>query len=83
MRTTMAKRTLKKYYLENPSVSGQMSFLDREDLKDLVDEGLKGIKDGIPATVVAQWLISEAPTDLNRKFHTVRQGLLHRAKEIS
>ncbi|MDC0595559.1 hypothetical protein OAP09_02615 [Acidimicrobiia bacterium] len=79
----MAKRTLKKYYLENPSVSGQMSFLDREDLKDLVDEGLKGIKDGIPATVVAQWLISEAPTDLNRKFHTVRQGLLHRAKEIS
>jgi len=83
MRTTMAKKTLKKYYLENPSVSGQMSFLDREDLKDLVDEGLKGIKDGIPATVVAQWLISEAPTDLNRKFHTVRQGLLHRAKEIS
>jgi len=79
----MAKKTLKKYYLENPSVSGQMSFLDREDLKDLVDEGLKGIKDGIPATVVAQWLISEAPTDLNRKFHTVRQGLLHRAKEIS
>jgi hypothetical protein len=57
--------------------------LDREDIKDLVDEGLKGIKDGIPATVVAQWLISEAPTDLNRKFHTVRQGLLHRAKEIS
>lgn len=83
MRTTMAKKTLKKYYLENPPVSGQMSFLDREDLKDLVDEGLKGIKDGIPATVVAQWLISEAPTDLNRKFHTVRQGLLHRAKEIS
>ncbi len=79
----MAKKTLKKYYLENPPVSGQMSFLDREDLKDLVDEGLKGIKDGIPATVVAQWLISEAPTDLNRKFHTVRQGLLHRAKEIS
>ena len=83
MRTTMAKKTLKKYYLENPPVSGQMSFLDREDLKDLVDEGLKGIKDGIPATVVAQWLISEAPTDLNRKFHTVRQQLLHRAKEIS
>lgn len=79
----MAKKTLKKFYQENPSVSGQMSFLDREDLKDLVDEGLKGIKDGIPATVVAQWLISEAPTDLNRKFHTVRQGLLHRAKEIS
>ena len=83
MRTTVAKKTLKKYYQENPSVSGQESFLDREDIKDLVDEGLKGIKDGIPATVVAQWLISEAPTDLNRKFHTVRQGLLHRAKEIS
>jgi len=83
MRTTMAKKTLKKYYLENPAVSGQMSFLDREDIKDLVDEGLKGIKDGIPATVVAKWLISEAPSNLNRKFDTVRQGLLHRAKEIS
>ena len=83
MRTTVAKKTLKKYYQENPTTTGQNSLLDREDIKDLVDEGLKGIKDGIPATVVAQWLISEAPTDLNRKFHTVRQGLLHRAKEIS
>ena len=79
----MAKKTLKKFYQENPTFKGQGSFLDREDIKDLVDEGLKGIKDGIPATVVAQWLISEAPADLNRKFHTVRQGLLHRAKEIS
>ena len=83
MRTIMAKKTLRKYYQENPARTGQNSFLDREDIKDLVDEGLKGIKDGIPATVVAQWLISEAPADLNRKFHTVRQGLLHRAKEIS
>ena len=83
MRTTMAKKTLKKYYQENPATTGQNSFLDREDIKDLVDEGIKGIKEGIPATFVAQWLISEAPTDLNRKFHTVRQGLLHRAKEIS
>ena len=56
----MAKKTLKKYYQENPATTGQGSFLDREDIKDLVDEGLKGIKDGIPATVVAQWLISEA-----------------------
>nr|BAR14971.1 hypothetical protein [uncultured Mediterranean phage uvMED] len=79
----MAKKTLKKYYQENPSTTGQRSFLDREDIKDLVDEGIQGIKDGIPATVVARWLVSEAPTDLNRKFHTIRQGLLHRAKEIS
>ena len=78
----MAKR-LKKYYQENPSKpSGQGSFLDREDISDLVDEALQGIKDGIPATVVSQWLMSEVP-DLGRKFHTVRQGLLHRAKEIS
>jgi len=83
MRTTMAEKTLKKYYQENPSTTGQGSFLDREDIKDLVDEGIQGIKDGIPATVVARWLVSEAPTDLNRKFHTIRQGLLHRAKEIS
>ena len=79
----MAKKTLKKFYQENPTVKGQGNFLDREDIKDLVDESIQGIKDGIPATVVAQWLISEAPADLNRKFHTVRQGLLHRAKEIS
>ncbi len=79
----MAKKTLKKYYQENPATTGQVGFLDREDIKDLVDEGLQGIKDGIPATIVAQWLISEAPADLNRKFHTIRQGLLHRAKEIS
>ncbi len=79
----MAKKSLKKYYQENPATSGQGGFLDREDIKDLVDEGIKGIKDGIPATVVAKWLISEAPSNLNRKFDTVRQGLLHRAKEIS
>ena len=78
----MAKR-LKQFYQENPSKpSGQGSFLDREDISDLVDEALQGIKDGIPATVVSQWLMSEVP-DLGRKFHTVRQGLLHRAKEIS
>ena len=78
----MAKR-LKQYYQENPSIpSGQGSFLDREDISDLVDEALQGIKDGIPATVVSQWLMSEVP-NLDRKFHTVRQGLLHRAKEIS
>ena len=78
----MAKR-LKQFYKENPQKpSGQGSFLDREDISDLVEEGLNGIKNGIPATVVAQWLMSEVP-NLDRKFHTVRQGLLHRTKEIS
>ena len=78
----MAKR-LKQFYEENPQKpSGQGSFLDREDIKDLIDEALEGIKDGIPATIVAQWLLSEVP-DIGRKYHTVRQGLLHRAKEIS
>ena len=78
----MAKR-LKQYYQENPQKpSGQGSFLDREDIKDLINEALEGIKDGIPATIVAQWLMSEVP-DIGRKYHTVRQGLLHRAKEIS
>ena len=78
----MAKR-LKQFYEENSQKpSGQGSFLDREDIKDLIDEALEGIKDGIPATIVAQWLMSEVP-DIGRKYHTVRQGLLHRAKEIS
>tara|TARA_B100000212_G_C27246682_1_gene478355 strand:+ start:357 stop:593 length:237 start_codon:yes stop_codon:yes gene_type:complete len=78
----VAKR-LKQFYEENPQKpSGQGSFLDREDIKDLIDEALEGIKDGIPATIVAQWLMSEVP-DIGRKYHTVRQGLLHRAKEIS
>ena len=78
----MAKR-LKQFYEENPqNPSGQGSFLDREDIKDLINEALEGIKDGIPATIVAQWLMSEVP-DIGRKYHTVRQGLLHRAKEIS
>ena len=78
----MAKR-LNQFYEENPQKpSGQGSFLDREDIKDLIDEALEGIKDGIPATIVAQWLMSEVP-DIGRKYHTVRQGLLHRAKEIS
>ena len=78
----MAKR-LKQFYEENPQKpSGQGSFLDREDIRDLIDEALEGIKDGIPATIVAQWLMSEVP-DIGRKYHTVRQGLLHRAKEIS
>ena len=57
----MAKR-LKQFYEENPQKpSGQGSFLDREDIKDLIDEALEGIKDGIPATIVAQWLMSEVP----------------------
>ena len=74
----MAKR-LKQFYEENPQKpTGQGSFLDREDIKDLIDEALEGIKDGIPATIVAQWLMSEVP-DIGRKYHTVRQGLLHRA----
>ena len=78
----MAKR-LKQFYEENPQKpSGQGSFLEREDIKDLIDEALEGIKDGIPATIVAQWIMSEVP-DIGRKYHTVRQGLLHRAKEIS
>ena len=78
----MAKR-LKQFYEENPQKpSGQGSFLDREDIKDLIDEALEGIKDGIPATIVAQWLMSEVP-DIGRKYHNVRQGLLHRDKVIS
>ena len=78
----MAKR-LKQFYEENPQKpSGQGSFLDREDISHLIEEAMEGLKDGIPATLVAKWLMSEVP-DLGRKFHTVRQGLLHRAKEIS
>jgi len=76
--------SLKQYWEENPQKpSGQGSFLDREDIQHLIEEALEGInKDGIPATLVAKWLMSEVP-DIGRKFHTVRQGLLHRAKEIS
>ena len=37
----MAKR-LKQFYEENPQKpSGQGSFLDREDIKDLIDEALE------------------------------------------
>ena len=56
--------------------------MDREEYKDLIEEALDGIRNGIPATITAQWLMSEAP-DINVKFHTIRQGLLHRAKEIT
>ena len=77
----MATKSLKDFYKENPHKTKQ-SFLDREEYKDLIAEAIDGIKNGIPATITAQWVMSEAP-DINVKFHTIRQGLLNRAKEIS
>jgi len=77
----LAKQTLKEFYDKNPHKT-KKGFLDREEYKDLVDEALDGIKNGIPATITAQWFMSEAP-DIDVKFHTIRQGLLNRAKEIS
>ena len=77
----MAKQTLKQFYEKNPHKT-KKGFLDREEYKDLVDEAIDGIKNGIPATITAQWFMSEIP-DIDVKFHTIRQGLLNRAKEIS
>ena len=77
----MAKKSLKKFYEENPHTT-KKSFMDREEYKDLVEEALEGIRSGIPATITPKWLMSAAP-DINVKFHTIRQGLLHRAKEIT
>ena len=77
----MAKQSLKDFYKKNPHKT-KIGFLDREEYKELIEEALDGIKNGIPATITAQWLMSEAP-DINVKFHTIRQGLLNRAKEIS
>ena len=77
----MAKKSLKDFYIENPHKT-KKSFLDREEYQDLIEEALEGIRNGIPATITTKWLMSEAP-DINVKFHTIRQGLLHRAKEIT
>ena len=77
----MAKQSLKDFYKKNPHKT-KIGFLDREEYKDLIEEALDGIRNGIPATITAQWVMSEAP-DINVKFHTIRQGLLHRAKEIT
>ena len=80
-RTTVAKKSLKDFYKENPHKT-KKSFLDREEYQDLIEEALDGIKKWNPSNYHAQWLMSEAP-DINVKFHTIRQGLLHRAKEIT
>ena len=77
----MAKQSLKDFYKKNPHKT-KTGFLYREEYKDLIAEAIDGIKNGIPATITAQWVMSEAP-DINVKFHTIRQGLLHRAKEIT
>ena len=77
----MAKQSLKDFYKKNPHKT-KIGFLDREEYKDLIEEALDGIRNGIPATITAQWVMSEAP-NINVKFHTIRQGLLNRAKEIS
>ncbi len=77
----MAKKSLKDFYKENPHKT-KKSFMDREEYQDLIEEALEGIRNGIPATITTKWLMSEAP-DINVKFHTIRQGLLHRAKEIT
>jgi len=77
----VTKQSLKDFYKKNPHRT-KIGFLDREEYKDLIEEALDGIRNGIPATITAQWFMSEAP-DINVKFHTIRQGLLNRAKEIS
>ena len=77
----MAKQSLKDFYKKNPHKT-KSGFLEREEYEDLIEEALDGIRNGIPATITAQWVMSEAP-DINVKFHTIRQGLLNRAKEIS
>ena len=63
----MAKQSLKDFYKKNPHKT-KTGFLDREEYKDLIAEALDGIKNGIPATITAQWLMSEAP-DIDEVSH--------------
>ena len=56
----MAKQSLKDFYKKNPHKT-KIGFLDREEYKDLIEEALDGIRNGIPATITAQWVMSEAP----------------------
>ena len=80
----MAKVSLKKYAEDFPAHHNpKKAFLDQDEMKELVEEAVQGIRDGISPTVASKWLISESPLKINIKFHTIRMYLSNRAKEIS
>ncbi len=80
----MAKVSLKKYAEDNPAHHNpKRSFLDRDELKELVEEAIQGVKDGISPTVASKWLIDQSPIEIKIKTHTIRMWLSNRAKEIS
>ncbi len=79
----MAKQTLKKFALDNPLLSRKRSFLDHPEIKDLTEEAIAGIRDGIPPTTATHWLIKESPIEVTVKFHTIRMDLSSRAKTNS
>jgi UDP-N-acetyl-D-mannosaminuronic acid transferase (WecB/TagA/CpsF family) len=80
----VAKVSLKKYAEDFPAHHNpKKAFLDQDEMKELVEEAVQGIRDGISPTVASKWLISESPLKINIKFHTIRMYLSNRAKEIS
>lgn len=79
----MAKQTLKQFALENPLHTNKISFLDHPKIKDLTEEALAGIRDGISPTTATHWLIKESPIEVTVKFHTIRMNLSSRAKTNS
>ncbi len=77
----MAK-TLKQYAEENPAHHHpKFSFLEKEEIKDLVDEAVDGIRNGISPTVASRWLVEESPIEVKIKVNTIRMWLSNRAKE--
>jgi hypothetical protein len=80
----VAKVSLQKYAEDFPAHHNpKKAFLDQDEMKELVEEAVQGIRDGISPTVASKWLISESPLKINIKFHTIRMYLSNRAKEIS
>ena len=78
----MAKQTLEEYAQENPAHHHpKHSFLEKEELKDLVDEAVNGVRSGISPTVASRWLVENSPIEVKIKINTIRMWLSNRAKE--
>ena len=73
-------QSLKDYAKENPNKS-RLSEMEHPELKDMVDEAVQGIRNGIEPTVSAKWFVEHSPVKLTIKHDTVRQWLYDKARE--
>lgn len=72
--------SLEEYAKNNPHKS-RFSEMEHPDLKEMVDEAVKGIRNGLEPTVCAKWFVEHSPIKMSIKHDTIRQWLLDASRE--